>query len=76
MRRTTPNTLDHAILSFGRAWYGYGGGSDEDIYVEFGVDARTYFQRLRQVLASPAAAGLAEDVRAGIESTCRARLSG
>ncbi|WP_259468035.1 hypothetical protein [Rhodococcus sp. SBT000017] len=41
MRRTTTHSVDHEILTFGRTWRGYGGGSDEDIYVAFGVDART-----------------------------------
>jgi hypothetical protein len=42
MRRTTTQSVDHEILAFGRTWQGYGGGSNEDIYVAFGVDGRNY----------------------------------
>lgn len=75
MRRTTNNSVDDEILAFGRTWHGYGGGSDEDIYVAFGVDARTYFQRLRRILDSPLAAELPAATRSSIERVCTIRLS-
>ncbi|MDZ7914253.1 DUF3263 domain-containing protein [Rhodococcus sp. (in: high G+C Gram-positive bacteria)] len=75
MRRTTTHSVDHEILTFGRTWRGYGGGSDEDIYVAFGVDARTYFQRLRRILDSPVAEELSPDERAAIADICRLRLA-
>ncbi|WP_415975833.1 DUF3263 domain-containing protein [Rhodococcus sp. 077-4] len=73
MRRTTTNSVDHEILAFGRTWHGYGGGSDEDIYVAFGVDARTYFQRLGRILDSPIAVDLTPDERTAILDICRLR---
>lgn len=75
MRRTTTQSVDHEILTFGRTWRMYGGGSDEDIYVAFGVNARTYFQRLRRILESPVAADLSLDERAAILDICRTRLT-
>ncbi|KQU47089.1 hypothetical protein ASG84_08135 [Rhodococcus sp. Leaf278] len=75
MRRTTTQSVDHEILTFGRTWQGYGGGSDEDIYVAFGVDARTYFERLRRILDSPVAEELSPDERSAILEICRARLT-
>ncbi|OZD01831.1 hypothetical protein CH275_18735 [Rhodococcus sp. 06-235-1A] len=75
MRRTTTHSVDHEILTFGRTWRGYGGGSDEDIYVAFGVDGRTYFQRLRRILDSPVAEDLSPDERAAILDICRTRLT-
>lgn len=74
MRDTAPNTVDEAILTFGRSWYGYGGGSDEDIYVEFGLAARPYFERLRQLLDEPAAAALDEPTREKMRAVCARRL--
>ncbi|WP_232433530.1 DUF3263 domain-containing protein [Rhodococcus sp. AW25M09] len=67
--------MDHEILDFGRTWQGYGGGSDEDIYVAFGVDAPTYFQRLRRVLDTPLAAELPAATRIAIEQICTVRLA-
>ncbi|MFI8565670.1 DUF3263 domain-containing protein [Rhodococcus sp. NPDC078407] len=75
MRRTTTHSVDHEILTFGRTWRGYGGGSVEDIYVAFGVDVRTYFQRLRRILDSPVAEGLSPDERSAILDICRTRLA-
>lgn len=74
MRETVPNNLDQAILAFGQAWWRYGGGSDEDIYVEFGLSARSYFERLRVVLDGQAAASLDEQTRAQMQEICLRRL--
>lgn len=74
MRRTITHSVDHEILTFGRAWHGYGGGSDEDIYVAFGVDAQTYFQRLRRILDLPIAEDLACDERAAMLENCHRRI--
>lgn len=38
------------ILGFARRWYLFGGGSAEDILVEFGVTEHEYFRRLGAVL--------------------------
>ena len=74
MRETAPNNLDSAILTFARSWYGYGGGSAEDIYVEFGLHPKTYFERLKALLDSPAAADIDESTRERIRAVCARRL--
>lgn len=38
------------ILGFARRWYLFGGGSAEDILVEFGITEHEYFRRLGAVL--------------------------
>ena len=50
MREAAPSNLEESILAFGRSWYKYGGGSEEDIYVQFGLSARSYFERLAVLL--------------------------
>lgn len=74
MRQPGSSSLDHAIVAFGRSWYGYGGGSDEDIYVEFGIPASTYFARLRTLIDSPIARDLDVSTRDGIRNVCAERL--
>ncbi|QHE70802.1 hypothetical protein GFS60_04393 [Rhodococcus sp. WAY2] len=41
------------ILSFALQWQHYGGGSNEDIYVNFGLSPRQYFMRLLRILRGP-----------------------
>lgn len=42
---------EHAeILDFARRWLPYGGGTAEDILVEFGIGEREYFRRLGEIL--------------------------
>lgn len=74
MRETAPSGVDDAILAFARSWYGYGGGSDEDIYVEFGLPARAYFERLRTLLQGPAADSLDPQMRDEMRAVCMRRL--
>ena len=76
MRRTTTHSVDHEILTFGRTWHGYGGGSAEDIYVAFGVDPSTYFRRLERILESPVAHDLTVSERAAMLDICRHRTDG
>ena len=38
------------ILGFARRWYPFGGGSAEDILLEFGITEHEYFRRLGAVL--------------------------
>ncbi|MET0196633.1 MULTISPECIES: DUF3263 domain-containing protein [Nocardiaceae] len=74
MRNTTSNSVDDAILAFGRSWYGYGGGSDEDIYVHFGLPARSYFTRLSALLDGPAGKTLDDETRESMRAVCARRL--
>lgn len=74
MRETAPNVVDEAILAFCRSWYEYGGGSDEDIYVEFGLPARTYFQRLTALLDGPAGTNIDDATLERMKAVCVARL--
>ena len=61
------------LLTFAMQWYRYGGGSGEDIFVEFGLTEAAYFQRLL-VLVSDGATGLPADVRAAVAAICEHRL--
>jgi Protein of unknown function (DUF3263) len=74
MRDTAPNSVDQAILTFGKTWSGYGGGSDEDIYIEFGLGAKSYFERLRGLLDGPGAAEFDETTRETMRAVCAYRL--
>ncbi|MFW0789563.1 DUF3263 domain-containing protein [Gordonia sp. CPCC 205333] len=38
------------LIDFARRWAPYGGGSDEDILVQFGISEHEYFRRLREAL--------------------------
>jgi hypothetical protein len=40
-----------AMLRFARQWTPFGGGSDEEIFVEFGITPRAYFERLIELLS-------------------------
>lgn len=53
------------LMTFAMQWYRYGGGSGEDIFVEFGLTEVAYFQRLL-VLVTDGATGLPADVRAEV----------
>lgn len=75
MRETVNNSLEESILAFGRSWHGYGGGSDEDIYVQFGLPARSYFERLARLLDGPVASTIDGDTREKMRAVCTRRLS-
>lgn len=61
------------LLAFAIAWYRYGGGSAEDIFVEFGLTETTYFQRLLTVVLGSDTT-VPADVRAAITAICEHRL--
>lgn len=43
--------VDHAeMVDFARRWYPYGGGTAEDILVEFGIGEHEYFRRLTEII--------------------------
>lgn len=74
MRETVRQSLDQSMIEFGRSWFRYGGGSEEDIYIAFGLSARSYFERLRTVLDGQAGASLDEQTRDQIRAVCVRRL--
>lgn len=63
------------ILAFARRWYPYGGGTPEDILVEFGIDEREYFRRLQEILADPSVPYLDEAAVAAMKEVVRNRLA-
>jgi hypothetical protein len=64
------------MVDFARRWYPYGGGSAEDILVEFGIGERDFFQRLADVLDSNQAARQDdENIVAEIRQVCTRRLT-
>jgi len=64
----------HEALAFVLKWRYWGGGEDEDIFVHFGLDTCQYFQRVRKLLSTPAAAGLSADEKADLRRICSTRL--
>ncbi|SED98746.1 hypothetical protein SAMN04490239_9508 [Rhodococcus koreensis] len=44
---------DDLLVQFFQRWAPFGGGSDEDIMVTFGVTRRVYVDRLRSLACSP-----------------------
>lgn len=65
------------LIAFARVWSHYGGGSAEDIFVEFGLTENEYFTRLDKVLRKRSPdISLAADELARIKRVCGARLHG
>ncbi|MCK0516027.1 DUF3263 domain-containing protein [Williamsia sp. DF01-3] len=63
------------MLDFARRWYPYGGGSADDILVEFGIGERDYFERLTDVLDTDQAGGHDQSVVTAIRQVCTRRLA-
>ena len=54
MTRTAPVGDElHRMVTFALWWYPYGGGRADDIFVAFGIDARTFFDRVAAAARSP-----------------------
>nr|WP_296773480.1 hypothetical protein [Rhodococcus sp. (in: high G+C Gram-positive bacteria)] len=62
------------MVSFLRRWYQYGGGSDSDIFVTFGVSARHYFRSVHALLQSGSDETISERERNSMMRVCRARV--
>lgn len=70
-----PADLQH-LVDFADRWYRYGGGTDEDIFITFGLTERDYFRRLDWVLSTHGAAtGLDPATIAAITQVCKRRLA-
>ncbi|CAG7587384.1 MULTISPECIES: DUF3263 domain-containing protein [Rhodococcus] len=70
----TDNT--NYLLTFARKWRHRGGGSGEDILVEFGLSQREYFRKLLSLLDQRigAAADLPLPIRQQLTQICHLRL--
>lgn len=65
---------DHArLVEFAEQWYPFGGGSAEDIFVEFGLTPEAYFERLSDAL-DVGIAGLSSEVHEALRRICNQRL--
>ena len=67
-------TNDAAMLEYAVRWRHWNGGSDEDIYVAFGINAPQYFQRVRRILTGPNRGTLDADVVAELMEVCNRRV--
>ncbi|PYE17988.1 uncharacterized protein DUF3263 [Williamsia limnetica] len=63
------------ILDFARRWYPYGGGTAEDILVEFGIGEREYFRRLSGILDDDAVVDLDRPTFAAMKQVATDRLA-
>lgn len=61
------------MVAFALQWLPYGGGSAEDIMVEFGMAPREYFTRLGDIVADQQSA-LEFDTRTALCKVCRDRV--
>lgn len=64
------------LLQFGTLWAPYGGGSDEDIFVTFGVPSHIYFTRLAKLLAARPDLVPDESTRKVMLAVCNDRSGG
>ncbi|MDF3307927.1 hypothetical protein P3H15_23165 [Rhodococcus sp. T2V] len=64
------------MITFAKKWRHRGGGSGEDILVEFGLSQAEYFRQLQMILdeRAGAASDLPPDLRHELLSICRSRL--
>jgi hypothetical protein len=65
---------DDDILAFALKWRHWGGGSAEDILVEFGLSPADYFQRLQTRVEDVATEPLPPEIVHQLTSICRTRL--
>jgi hypothetical protein len=67
-------TNEAAMLEHAVRWRHWNGGSDEDIFVEFGISAPQYFQRVRRILTGSNRGTLDADVVAEVMEVCNRRV--
>jgi len=66
------------VLSFALKWRFWGGGPDEDIFVEFGLTPRQFFVRLQEILRNRryvAILGVSDTAYVQLQTICRMRLA-
>ncbi|MCF8786225.1 MULTISPECIES: DUF3263 domain-containing protein [Rhodococcus] len=67
-----------AIVDFAQKWRHWGGGSDADIFVEFGLTPAQYFRRLQQILEKKwfmHSLAITPAVSAQLQLICQVRLA-
>lgn len=70
-----PNvTTDDSIAQFAHRWGRFGGGSAEDIFVNFGLPPAEYFRRLHELVRRKPDL-FADDLAAVLDELCSRRLS-
>jgi len=62
------------MVDFVHRWYTYGGGSDFDIFVQFGVPADVFFRRVARLLGDEMQHDLAPATLAAMQQVCHVRL--
>jgi hypothetical protein len=67
-------TNDAAMLEHAIKWRHWNGGPDEDIFVEFGISAPQYFQRIRRILTGSGRAAVDAAVVAELMDVCNRRV--
>ncbi|MGW6335726.1 DUF3263 domain-containing protein [Nocardia rhamnosiphila] len=74
-RRTSepPVERNREIIEFALVWRHWGGGSDSDIFVEFGIPPREYFRRLESLIERGALANQPTGIVGQIIDICRTR---
>ena len=68
--RADAHPREREIVAFAKVWVPYGGGSDADIFVTFGLTPEQYFIRLATFLGSPPAGELTSAQRRTIRKAC------
>lgn len=71
----SPHFRDRDMVAFAKVWAPYGGGSQADIFVTFGLTVEQYFTRLAMLLGSSAAAGMSLTQHRTILQVCAQRLA-
>lgn len=62
------------IVDFVHRWYAYGGGSDFDIFVQFGLPARVFYTRAARLLRDRKRHPYPAATIAAMQQVCRVRL--
>lgn len=65
---------DVAILDFLHRWYRYGGGSEDQIFAEFGLTAKAFFLRAADLLRDGEPDRYPRSADIAMRRACRARL--
>ncbi|WP_280295675.1 DUF3263 domain-containing protein [Nocardia abscessus] len=63
------------LLEFALVWRHWGGGSDADIFVEFGISPGEYFSRLRALIDRGALAWQPTGIVHQIREICQRRIA-
>lgn len=74
MRRMPNDWRSAEIVDFLRRWCDYGGGSDYDIFVQFGLSADVFFRRAARLLRNETRHDLPPSTIAAMQEVCRTRL--